>query len=303
LKAPRLIIGTRGSRLALAQAQEVIGTLSKSIEADIELRIIKTRGDREGYAQIRSPEDAGLFVKELERALLAGEVDIAVHSLKDLPLAQPEGLEIAACTCRAPACDVLVTRGSLGLSDLPRGATVGTGSPRRRAQLLHVRGDLEVVPIRGNVDTRISLVDSGKLEAVVLAEAALHRLGLAERGVAIPLEVMLPAPGQGALALQVRADADSAKRWAGCCDHDATRTCVVAERSVLRELGGGCRAPLGALAETSGAGDLSLWVRLLSPEGKLEAEVKVAGDARNPVSLAKQAADEIKIQAPSSFPR
>ncbi len=303
MKAPRLIIGTRGSRLALAQAQEAIGLLSSKLEADIEVRIIKTRGDREGRAQIRSPEEAGRFVKELEKALLAGEIDIAVHSLKDLPLAQPAGLEIAACTCRAPAHDVLVSRDSCSLSDLAQGATVGTGSPRRRAQLLYARKDLKVTPIRGNVDTRVSLVDSGKLDAVVVAEAALHRLGLVERGVAIPLEVMLPAPGQGALALEVRTDDQNAKRWASACDDEHTRTCVVTERSVLGELGGGCRAPLGAFAETRGAHRLRLWVRLLSPEGELEAEVRLAGDARHPLALAKRAAGQIKIQAASGFPR
>lgn len=299
MKTPRLVIGSRGSRLARAQAQEVITALCGRIAAHIELRIIKTGGDRKGLPSAPGAKETGIFVKELEQALLTGKIDIAVHSLKDLPLSQPEGLELAACIRRADPRDVLVSIKRHSLSQLPEGATVGTGSPRRRAQLLHTRQDLKVVPIRGNVDTRISLVDSGKLDALVLAAAGLGRLGLAERGVAIPLEIMLPAPGQGVLALQTRADDAKPRQWGRCCDDEATRACVLAERAVLGALGGGCHAPLGAFAEMLEAGKMSLWVRLLSPGGKLRAEVKVTGSAGAPLELAKQAASEIKLKADS----
>ncbi len=299
MSADVLIVGSRESRLALLQTRSVIEALRLKVATKIELRIIKTQGDRPRESASPQALEAGVFVKELQKALLVTDIDIAVHSLKDLPVAEPEGLEIACCPRREDPHDMLVSHSGAGLFALPKGARVGTTSPRRRAQLLRARPDLEVVPVRGNVDTRISKMRRGELDAVVLAAAGLTRLRMMDVSTPIPFEVMLPAPGQGALALETRKDDEKAKAWVGHIDDEVTRQCVAAERQVLWALGGGCRMPLGILAHVDDVGRLNLWARLLSPDGNRQAEVKLVGDAREPLVLAEQAATELKGQTKS----
>jgi hydroxymethylbilane synthase len=238
----RVIVGTRGSALALAQTQEVLEQL-KACHPAVEFvtKVIRTSGDR---GQIR---EIGAFVKELEDALQRGEIDLAVHSLKDLPTQLPGGLVIAAVPRRADSRDVLISRDGLTLKALPQGARLGTGSPRRMAQLLALRGDLEIVSIRGNVDTRLRKLKAGEVDALVLAAAGLERLGLINRiNELLSLETMLPAVGQGALAVEVRADDGFALELVKALDHPETRAAVTAERAFLQALGGGCRVPIAA---------------------------------------------------------
>jgi hydroxymethylbilane synthase len=240
-------LGTRGSALALAQSNQVADAL-RSLGQDVELITITTRGDTSSAA-IAQIGGTGVFVTALRDALLAGEVDLAVHSYKDLPTAPADGLVIAAVPVRQDPRDVLIARDGLTLGELPVGSRVGTGSPRRTAQLLALGMGLEVVPIRGNVDTRLASVHDGKLDAVVLARAGLARLGrLDEVTEALdPLQV-LPAPAQGALALECRATDDLVAVVAALDDADS-RAAVTAERALLAALEAGCTAPVGALAD------------------------------------------------------
>jgi hydroxymethylbilane synthase len=242
-------IGTRGSRLALAQTDIALAALrSANPNATFEVQTITTSGDRTA-APLAEIGGRGVFVIEIERALLDGEIDIAIHSLKDLPTDETPGLLIPAVLSREDPRDVLVSGSSLVLAELPAGAAIGTGSPRRAAQVLAMRPDLDVRDIRGNVDTRVRKVDDGEYDAVVLAAAGLKRLGILERAAQVfePHE-MLPAPGQGVLALQTRlGDAETTGALAPV-DDPATRACALAERSFERRLGGGCHAAIAALA-------------------------------------------------------
>jgi hydroxymethylbilane synthase len=240
-----LRIGTRRSRLALVQAEEVANRLrAEGVQAEIVPMV--TAGDR-GTAPDRSPAGVkGLFVQEIVRALQQGEVDLAVHSAKDLPADDPGGVAVVAVPERADPFDVLVTRGE----DLGPGAVVGTSSLRRRAQLARSRPDLRIADLRGNVDTRLRKLAAGEVDGLVLAAAGLARLGvLPDRAVPLPLEDMVPAPGQGALAVQARADDARVARVLGGLDHPASRVAFEAERRVMSSLGGGCALPLGAYAE------------------------------------------------------
>jgi len=245
-----LRVGTRGSRLALRQTEIALEALSSAHpEATFEVRTIHTTGDRT-KASLSEIGGRGVFVIEIERALLAGEIDIAVHSLKDLPTEETPGLAIAAVLPREDPRDVLVSRRGAKLDGLVDGAVVGTGSPRRAAQLSALRPDLRIADIRGNVDTRISKVESGDYDAVVLAAAGLARLDWLKRAAQIfhPDEI-LPAPGQGALAVQVRTADAEAFAVALTADDAETRAAVTAERAFERRLGGGCHAAIAALAE------------------------------------------------------
>ena len=243
-----LRLGTRASALALAQSDTVATALRERTGQPVTLTRISTEGDRSS-APIAQLGGTGVFVSALRDALLAGEIDFAVHSYKDLPTAPADGLVIAAVPLREEHRDALVARDGLALAALPGGATVGTGAPRRVAQLRAFRADLEVVPIRGNVDTRLSKVWSRELDAVVLAGAGLSRLGRAgEITEVLEPEVMLPAPAQGALAVECRADdVDLVALLAGL-EHPPTRAAVVAERALLAALEAGCTAPVGAHA-------------------------------------------------------
>lgn len=246
-------IGTRGSALALAQAGIVARALTGTVGSS-ELVPISTRGDVISASRPRAGWVAtdGQFTRELERALLERRVDLVVHSYKDLPTAPVDGLVIGAVLERADARDCLITRDGETLADLRFGARIGTSSPRRAAQLAARRADLIAVPIRGNVETRLGRLAAGEPDAIILAAAGLDRLGFAVAdGARLPFDLMLPAPAQGALALQVRADDRHFRELLSAIDHRPTRVAVEAERALLRGIGGGCLAPLGAYAEVN----------------------------------------------------
>jgi len=285
----KLRIGTRRSRLALVQADLVALALAQN-GVGAELVPMVTSGDRGVPAEAGPAGLKGLFVAEIVRALQDGEVDLAVHSAKDLPSEDPEGLVIAAVPERADPHDVLVTRdGAIG-----PGAVVGTSSPRRRAQLLRARPELEVRDLRGNVDTRLRKLDEGEVDAVVLAAAGLARLEIepphAER---LPLEVMVPAPGQGALAVQSRETDTATRKALQALDHEPSRTALVAERELMDALGGGCALPLGALATLENGRVLMIAV-VADPDGSRLVRAEVAADSAS--SAAAEAADDLLSQ-------
>ena len=260
-------IGTRGSALALAQTEWVKRRLEEhDREVRVEVVKIKTSGDR----FLTTPTLAlgkGIFVKEIEDALLEKRIDLAVHSMKDLPTVATDGLTIAAVPEREDARDALVTRNGASLRDLAAGAKIGTGSLRRRAQVLNRRPDIAVAPIRGNVDTRLRKMDNGEVDGLVMAAAGLKRLGLAERiAEYLPSDVCLPAPAQGALALQAR-DGDHAINVVAFLRDAATMLAVAAERALLEALGGGCQLPVGALAHVYGDA-LNLAAVVADPDGR-----------------------------------
>lgn len=252
-------IGTRGSELAVWQATRVANLLQQRRGVAADLVIVETRGDRDRTRPLHALPDSGFFTKELQRALAEGQVDLVVHSLKDLPIDEPPGLTLAAVPERGPVHDVLVAHpaavgeGGLGLRP---GVRLGTSSLRRAAQALAVQEDLVIVPVRGNVPTRVRRVREGEVDATLLAGAGLERLGLDLQGVTaypLPLNVMLPAPGQGALAVEAR-KGSAAEEVAAELDDATLREAVQAEREVLRGLGGGCHLPLGAWARRTAAG-------------------------------------------------
>jgi len=270
----RLRIGTRGSSLALWQANHVAELLAKFHGVETELVRIRTSGDRLQSASIAQVNEAigaeggkGIFIKEIEDALLSGAVDLAVHSMKDVPTETPLGLAFAAITRREDPRDCLISRRSLTLAALPQGARVGTSSLRRQAQLRHCRPDLDVVDLRGNVNTRIRKLESGQFDAIVLAMAGVSRLGAKDKVTQIfDEDLMLPAVGQGALGIETRADDAQTSRFVAALDHDETRACITAERALLRELQGGCQVSLGAWGRFR-RGELHLEAAVFSAAG------------------------------------
>ncbi|HLK56141.1 MAG TPA: hydroxymethylbilane synthase [Chthonomonadaceae bacterium] len=264
-----LRIGTRGSLLAHTQTQWVIAQLQQAHPGlEIALEIIETTGDMRRDVPFTAVGTKGMFVKEIEQALLDGSIDVGVHSLKDMPSEQPDGLELACVPKREDPHDALISRNRLRFDALAQGAVVGTSSVRRQAQLRLRRPDLKLVELRGNLDTRLRKLDAGEYDAIVVACAGLHRLGLAER-IVEPLspQVCVPAAGQGALALETRAG-DSATVALLTAIHDPdTALCVEAERAFLAGLGGGCSVPAGALATLGPDGWLILEVIILAPDG------------------------------------
>lgn len=245
----RLRIGSRGSQLALWQANHISGLLRERGH-QVEIEIIKTTGDKITDVALAKVGTKGMFTKEIEEALAAGRVDLAVHSLKDLPTEVPPGFEIAAITQRENPRDVFVSKNYARIDDLPRNARVGTSSLRRQAQLKAVRPDLDVHPLRGNVDTRLRKVESGEYDAIILAAAGVTRLGLTSRvKQVIPAEIMCPAAGQGALGIEIRLGDEVVRRHLTFLDDAAARTTTTAERALLNKLGGGCQVPIGAFAE------------------------------------------------------
>lgn len=246
-----LRIGTRGSRLAMAQAHIAAASLAPAF-GSAEIVPISTRGDTISAQQPHGGwvESDGQFTRELEQALLEGRVDVVVHSFKDLPTADVDGLVVAAVLERADARDCVVTADGRSLADLPFGARIGTSSPRRAAQLARARADLIAMPIRGNVETRLRRLQDGEYDAIILAAAGLDRLGIdVPDHSRQPFDLLLPAPAQGALALQARSDDADLRSALVAVEHVETRISVEAERSLLRRIGGGCLAPLGALGE------------------------------------------------------
>lgn len=246
-----LRLATRRSPLALAQSHGIAEQIERTTGRPVELVPIVSEGDRTS-GSLRLLGGVGVFVTAVREAVVTGRADVAVHSLKDLPTADYDGLSLAAVPVRADVRDALVSLNG-GLADLAPGATIGTGSPRRAAQLRVLRPDLRVVDIRGNVDTRIGMVDSGQVGAVLLALAGLERLGRTNRVTEVlPVTQILPAPGQAALAVETRSDDHATTEIVATLDDAATRGCVTAERALLHELQAGCTAPVGALATTAG---------------------------------------------------
>ncbi|WP_026874630.1 hydroxymethylbilane synthase [Jiangella gansuensis] len=290
-----LRLGTRGSALAMAQA----GTIAAALRArghEVELVEITTKGDVS-----RAPLDriggTGVFVTALRDALLDGRVDLAVHSLKDLPTAPADGLVVAAVPAREDPRDALCARDGLKLSDLPSGAQVGTGSPRREAQLRALGLGLDVVGLRGNVDTRLGKVADGSLDAVVLARAGLARLGRLDSVTEVldPMQ-MLPAPGQGALAVECRTDRDELVDALAVLDDPASRAAVTAERSLLAVLEAGCTAPVGAYAEAAeGEDGLELYIRAVvaSRDGAMSIRKSATGTVEGAERLGRELAREL----------
>ncbi|MBR0358684.1 MAG: hydroxymethylbilane synthase [Selenomonadaceae bacterium] len=247
----KLIVGTRSSQLALWQADFVIGELRKRYpDLAIEKRLMTTKGDKILNAPLAKIGGKGLFTKELETAMLAGEIDIAVHSLKDMPVMVPEGLVITAVTERADAGDALVSQRYGSFGALPEGAKVGTSSLRRRAQLLHARPDLQIVDLRGNVNTRLRKLEEENFDGIILACAGLKRLGFGERiRQVLPQSLCLPAVGQGALAIESRIDDRETRELLSFLDDGITRACTAAERGFLATVEGGCQVPVGVYAQ------------------------------------------------------
>jgi hydroxymethylbilane synthase len=286
-----LRLGTRGSALAQWQAEWVAAQL-KSLGVEVELRPITTRGDQR-QEPLGAIGGEGLFTKEIQRALLDDRIDLAVHSLKDLPTAQPAELCLAAVPERAAAGDALVCLKHASLDALPDGATVGTGSMRRRAQLLHVRRDLRMKDIRGNVDTRLRKLERGEYDALVLAQAGLQRLGLAEKITQrLPPTLLLPAVGQGALALETRADDKAARNSVAPLNHPATHAAVVAERAMLAALQGGCLAPVAGYGRVEND-RLILTGRVISHDGARLLETMLAADVADAAALGRQVAEAL----------
>ena len=287
-------IGTRGSQLALWQATFVKQQLAHYFpDLEVDLKIIKTTGDT---IQNRSllGLGKGVFTKEIEIALLNGNIDLAVHSLKDLPTDLPEGLYIAAIPTREDPRDVLVTSTGFPLEDLLNGAKIGTTSPRRKAQLLHIRSDLQVVDVRGNVDTRIRKLEETDLDGIILAAAGIKRL-LKEEVITqyFEIEQMVPAVGQGALAIEAReGDSDIEKLLAPLNDRTTVAE-ITAERTVLENLGGGCQLPIGAYAEFVG-GELSLIGTVCHPEGRVRIVERASGSLDNAQHLGRIVAEKLQ---------
>ncbi|MFC0675661.1 hydroxymethylbilane synthase [Brachybacterium hainanense] len=301
-----LRLGTRASALALAQSGQAGGEIVAGTGREVELVHVRTRGDVDRTSPLAQIGGTGVFVTAVREALLAGEVDVVVHSCKDLPTLPADGLSLACIPPREDPRDALCAAGGLGLAQLPEGASVGTGSPRRAAQLLRARPDLQIVAIRGNIDTRLAraLGSQADLDAVVLAAAGLRRLGKEDAiSELLPVEVMLPAPAQGALAIEARcedvagaAPSGSGPAWfaPGLARYDdpATRAAVTAERALLRSLEAGCSAPVAAFAEVR-AGRLRLRALAIRPDGGHAVE----GEASAPLDLASDA-----LSDPASVP-
>jgi len=251
LMKPSIHIGTRGSQLALWQANWVQSALSRKFpDQKVELTTIKTKGDKILDVPLAKVGGKGLFVKEIEQALLEGRIDLAVHSMKDMPAEIPEGLCIGAVPPREDPADILVARNGLDFAELKQGARIGTSSLRRAAQLRHARPDIEIVPLRGNLDTRLKKLHSEDLDAIVLAAAGIKRLGLQDRITQyLPAEIMLPAVGQGALCIEMRQSDPLVGPMLAALDHINSRAVVLAERAFLNRLGGSCQVPIAGHGE------------------------------------------------------
>ncbi len=286
----RLRVGSRGSQLALWQAHH-ISDLLRERGHEVELEIIKTTGDKITDVALAKVGTKGMFTKEIEEALDEGRIDLAVHSLKDLPTELSTNFEIAAVTKRENPRDVFCSRKYMSIEELPRGARVGTSSLRRQAQLKAVRPDLDVHPLRGNVDTRLRKLEAGEYDAIVLAAAGLNRLGKTEliRQI-IPAEMMCPAAGQGALGIEIRAGDSATRQHLAFLDDAAARATTTCERALLNKLGGGCQVPIGAFAEVRDGG-LHLVAIVADPDGS-----KVLRESRegsDPVQLGESVGETL----------
>jgi hydroxymethylbilane synthase len=290
----KVIIGTRGSDLALWQANHVRSLLESHFpDTDFEIKIIHTTGDKVLDVALSKIGDKGLFTRQIESELLDGGIDLAVHSLKDLQTSQPEGLKIGAVCERENSSDVFISRTGSPIEELPQGARVATGSLRRRSQLLSFRPDLVIEEIRGNVPTRLRKFDESDLDGMILAYAGLHRLGFGDRITQlIPTEIMLPAVGQGAVAIEVRKGNDEVNAMVAKLDHTETRICVSAERAFLKRLEGGCQVPIGAAAVVNGE-IVTLTGFVGSLDGKASFRESMAGSIDSSEDLGVGLADKL----------
>lgn len=296
----RFVVGTRGSKLALAQVDIIAKLLNAKFPNLVcEKRIIKTTGDKITDAPLAKIGGKGLFVKEIDEAVAGGEVDFAVHSMKDVPTEMLDDLEIASVPERGNIVDALISRNGEGISDLPRATIVGTSSLRRKAEIIHYRSDFKVRELRGNVDTRLRKLDSKKYDAIVMSSAGLRRLGFGDRITEeLPLELFPPAVGQGAIAIVTRKNFPG-KEYLSSINHPDSMVRIKAERSLLAQLGGGCQVPIGAVTTVSGK--LTLKGVVISPTGMRRIDASGEGAPRDAEKigaevgkkLLKDGADEI----------
>ena len=301
-------IGTRGSPLALAQARETAARLRAAHdelapEDALEIVVIKTTGDKVQDRTLAEVGGKGLFTKEIEEALLEGRIDAAVHSMKDVPTWLPQGLGITAVLPREDPRDAFFASAGKSLADLPEGAVVGTASLRRQAQVLLARPDLKVVPLRGNVGTRLRKLSEGEVDATLLALAGLRRLGVSEQATAVLApEVMLPAVAQGAIGIETRLDDARTRDWIGALSHTESETRVAAERACLEVLDGSCRTPIAALADWSeGAGEMALRALVCMPDGSQAHRAARAGLPEDAARLGREAGEELRAAAGPAF--
>jgi hydroxymethylbilane synthase len=286
----RLRIGSRGSQLALWQANH-ISALLRERGHEVEIEIIKTTGDKITDVALAKVGTKGMFTKEIEEALAEGRVDLAVHSLKDLPTELSPDFKIAAITKRENPRDVFVSKKHKSIDELPRGARVGTSSLRRQAQLKALRTDLDIHPLRGNVDTRLRKLEAGEYEAIILAAAGVNRLGLtALVKQIIPAEIMCPAAGQGALGIEIRQGDDITREHLAFLDDAAARAATTCERALLNKLGGGCQVPIGAFAEVHD-GQIHLQGVVAHPDGSLV--LRESRDGNDPERLGSEVGETL----------
>jgi hydroxymethylbilane synthase len=297
----RLRIGTRGSPLALAQANMVRDQLRAAhglAEDDVTLSVIKTTGDAVLDRPLADLGGKGLFTKEIEEALLDGRIDLAVHSMKDMPTEYPAGLEVPCILVREDPRDAFLSPRAASLAELPPGSVIGSASLRRQAQILHVRPDLKVTALRGNVQTRLGKLERGEVDATLLALAGLKRLGLEGEATAIlDLEEMLPAVAQGAIGIECRTDDGRVRDALAPLNDKDTATCVAAERAMLAALDGSCRTPIAGLAVLDGAQGLHLRGLVASPDGRLLYRTIRDGDSKDAVALGADAGAELLARA------
>lgn len=301
-----LRIGTRRSKLALAQTELVRRALVPAVAElaapdAIEIVPITTMGDAIQDRPLAEAGGKGLFVKEIEEALFSQRIDIAVHSMKDMPTAQPPGLVIAAFLPREDARDVLIAGDIRRIADLRQGAIVGTSALRRKAQLLHRRSDLVIVTLRGNVDTRLAKRDAGVVEATLLALAGLKRLGLKDVGAPLSEDEMLPAVGQGAVCIECRANDGRTRAWLAAIDHAPTATAVAAEHAMLEVLGGSCRTPIAGHAVLEADGSLFLRGLIAKLDGSALIDVERRGPSADAQAIGRDTGDELKRRGGPGF--
>jgi hydroxymethylbilane synthase len=296
-------IGTRGSPLALVQARMVRARLAAALgakEDEIELNFIRTTGDAIQDRPLADAGGKGLFTKEIEEALLEGRVDLAVHSAKDVPTISQPGLMLAACLEREDPRDVFISRKASSFADLPQGATLGTTSPRRQAIAKHLRPDLRIVPLRGNVATRLAKLDAGEMDATILALAGMKRLGLESHATRImPVHEFLPAAGQGSIAIETREDNAKTRDLLARIDHADTSTALACERAFLGVLDGSCKTPIGAYADIS-FGTLHFRGLLADPDGRY-VEYNSQGPRADAIKIGTVAGHNIRRQASGVF--
>jgi hydroxymethylbilane synthase len=288
-----LRIGSRGSQLALWQSNFVAALLREQGH-DVTIEVIKTTGDKITDVALAKVGTKGMFTKEIEEALAEARIDLAVHSMKDVPTELPQEFDLAAIMKREDARDAFISVKFHRIDDLRQGARVGTSSLRRQCQLKAMRPDLEIIPLRGNVDTRLKKLESGEYDAIILAAAGVHRLGLHKHlRYHIPAEIMCPAVGQGALAIEIRRDDSALRSLLGFLDHADTRAEISCERALLAGLGGGCQVPIGAFAITEERKQMWLRAMVGRPDGSEILRDLRAGRAASPVELGRQVAERL----------